>query len=94
MIRLTRLNGQDIIVNSDLIKFLESNPDTVLTLVSGDKILVQQSADEVIARVIEFRRTVIGSLLSANPDPGLIVAAASNAPRDLIIPPPEGSVRG
>ena len=54
MIRLTRLNSQQITVNSDLIKFIESNPDTVITLVSGEKILVHETADEVIARVIEF----------------------------------------
>ena len=43
MIRLTRLNSQPITVNSDLIKFVESNPDTVITLVNGDKILVHET---------------------------------------------------
>jgi flagellar protein FlbD len=70
VIRLTRLNSQQITVNSDLIKCVESNPDTVITLVSGDKILVHETMDEVIARVIEFRRTVIAGLLSIGADSG------------------------
>jgi flagellar protein FlbD len=94
VIRLTRLNSQDIVVNSDLIKYLESNPDTVLTLVSGDKILVQESADEVIARVIEFRRAVIGNLLSISADHALAIATGGTAHKDRTIPPSEGTVRG
>lgn len=62
MIRLTRLNNQQITLNSDLIKLVESKPDTVITLINGEKILVHESEDEVRARVIEFRRTVISGL--------------------------------
>ena len=70
MIRLTRLNNQPITVNSDLIKFVESNPDTVLTLINGDKILVHESVDDVIARIIEFRRAVISGLAAVGNDSG------------------------
>ena len=95
MIRLTRLNSQQITVNSDLIKFVESNPDTVITLISGDKILVHESADEVIARVIEFRRAVITGLLSITADPGVALAAGGAAQRDCGVKPlPEGRSRG
>ncbi len=95
MIRLTRLNSQPITVNSDLIKCIESNPDTVMTLVSGDKILVHESADEIIARVVEFRRAVITGLLSTCADPGVAVAAASRRPHDHHTDPlPEGKSRG
>ncbi len=91
MIRLTRLNSQQITVNSDLIKFVESNPDTVITLVNGEKILVHESADEVVARVIEFRRAVIAGLLSINTDPGAVLAAGASTQRDhTILPHPEG----
>jgi flagellar protein FlbD len=62
VIRLTRLNNQQITLNSDLIKLVESKPDTVITLINGEKILVHESEDEVRARVIEFRRTVISGL--------------------------------
>jgi flagellar protein FlbD len=56
MIRLTRLNNRPLVVNSDLIKFIENAPDTVITLVSGEKIVVLESAQEVITRIVEFRR--------------------------------------
>ena len=79
MIQLTRLNSQKITINSDLIKFVESNPDTVITLISGDKILVHETAPDVVARVIEFRRAVITGLLANSADPG--VAMAGSTPR-------------
>ena len=58
MIPLTRLNHQPFAVNSDLIKFVEQAPDTVLTLVTGEKIVVRESSTEVLARVMEFRRSI------------------------------------
>ena len=62
MIRLTRLNNQALTVNSDLIKFVEQSPDTLITLVSGEKIVVRESVEEVLARVIEFRGSVLQGL--------------------------------
>jgi flagellar protein FlbD len=62
MIRLTRLNNQSLTVNSDLIKFVEQSPDTLITLVTGEKIVVRESSDEVLARIIEFRRSVLQGL--------------------------------
>jgi flagellar protein FlbD len=62
MIRLTRLNNQPLMVNSDLIKFVEQSPDTLITLVTGEKIVVRESAEEVLARLIEFRRSVLRGL--------------------------------
>jgi len=62
MIRLTRLNNQALTVNSDLIKFVEQSPDTLITLVSGEKIVVRESPEEVLTRVIEFRRSVLQGL--------------------------------
>ncbi len=59
MIRLTRLNNQPLTVNSDLIKFVEQSPDTLLTLVTGEKIVVRESVDDVLARIIDFRRSVL-----------------------------------
>ena len=59
MIQLTRLNNSRLAINSDLIKFVESAPDTVLTLVSGEKVVVRESVDEVIERVREFRRSIL-----------------------------------
>ena len=62
MIELTRLNSKPLAVNSDLIKFVEQAPDTVITLVTGEKFVVRESADEVIKRIIQFRRLLITDL--------------------------------
>jgi flagellar protein FlbD len=59
MIQLTRLNHQPLIVNSDLIKFVEKAPDTVLTLVSGEKIIVLESSQQVLEKIIAFRRDIL-----------------------------------
>ncbi len=59
MIQLTRLNQHPLVVNSDLIKLVEQAPDTVITLVSGEKIVVRESAQEVLERVVQFRRAVL-----------------------------------
>ena len=63
MIQLTRLNKQPLAVNSDLIKFVEQAPDTVITLVTGEKIIVRENAQEVLERVIQFRRSVLQGIM-------------------------------
>ncbi len=55
MIQLTRLNNQELVVNCDLIKYVERAPDTVITLVTGDKLVVRESVDQVLERVVKFR---------------------------------------
>jgi flagellar protein FlbD len=65
MIHLTRLNKQPLMVNSDLIKYVESSPDTLLTLMGGDKIVVREAPEEVLQRVIAFRRQVLQGLVPA-----------------------------
>lgn len=69
MIQLTRLNNQGLLVNCDLIKFVESAPDTVLTLVSGEKIVVRESSREVLEKIIGFRRMVMWCDPSAEKQP-------------------------
>ena len=59
MVQLTRLNNSRLAVNSDLIKFVEAAPDTVLTLVTGEKVVVRETPAEVIDRVREFRRSIL-----------------------------------
>jgi flagellar protein FlbD len=58
MINLTRLNSQALLVNSDLIKFVEKSPDTVITLITGEKLIVREAVETVLGRVIEFRRSI------------------------------------
>ncbi len=57
MISLTRLNGSGFIVNSELIKFIEQTPDTLVTLRDGEKLMVKESPDEIIERVVEYVRS-------------------------------------
>ena len=64
VIQLTRLNGNPIALNSDLIKFVENAPDTVITLINGEKIIVRETSDDVIHRILDFRRAVMAGLPS------------------------------
>ena len=62
MIRLTRLNNKPLFVNADLIKFVEQSPDTLVTLISGEKLVVLETAEEIRARFVNFRRTILHGL--------------------------------
>jgi flagellar protein FlbD len=86
VIQLTRLNNKPLAVNSDLIKFIEKAPDTVLTLLNDEKVLVRESMEEVIDRIIAFRRTIIAGLSSAGGD----VNFAAGAPHGVRSGAPAG----
>ncbi len=58
MIALSRLNNQPIMVNADLIETLESTPDTVVTLTSGNKLIVRDSPAEIRAKIIAYKREI------------------------------------
>ena len=58
MIYLTRMNKTEFILNIDLIEIIEETPDTVITLTNGHKMIVIESADEIINRVIQYKRKV------------------------------------
>src|SRR5271167_234061 len=83
MIQLTRLNNHPLVVNSDLIKFVEQSPDTVITLVNGDKIVVRESAQDVLERVVQFRRSVLQGIMLCPDNNGsalpLVVNGNANA---------------
>ena len=55
MIELTRLNGRPMVVNSDLIKTAEASPDTMLTLINGEKLIVREEIGEVVEKVLAYR---------------------------------------
>jgi len=59
MIQLTRLNNARLALNSDLIKYVEEAPDTVITLLNGEKLVVRETTTQVIDRVLEFRRAIV-----------------------------------
>jgi flagellar protein FlbD len=56
MIELTRLNNEKIVVNADLIEFLERTPDTIVTTSTGKKLMVKETIDEVIDKVIAYHQ--------------------------------------
>ena len=56
MIKVTRLNDSDLVINADLIEFVEAIPDTIISLTTGKKIMVKESIDEIIERVAQFKR--------------------------------------
>jgi len=80
MIQLTRLNHKPLTVNSDLIKFVEQSPDTLVTLITGEKIVVLEQAAEVLARIIDFRRSVLQGL-SLLCDPSAARAHVARSPQ-------------
>lgn len=61
MIKLTRLDGREFLVNCDLIEFIEGMPDTVITLRTEKKILVKEPVDEVLKRIVTFKRSVFSN---------------------------------
>lgn len=58
MITLTRLDKRVIVLNADLIKMIEATPDTIITLINGDTMVVRDSVDEVVRRAIDYQRQV------------------------------------
>lgn len=86
MIRLTRLNNQKFAVNPDLIKFIEQAPDTVISLTTREKIVVQETPEELIEQIIQFRRRISApcSIEDVQAD---VYAVAEDEPAD----PPEGT---
>lgn len=60
MIVLTRLNGDRIMVNSDLIETVEQAPDTIITLMSGNKLIVRDPMQTISDRIVEFKRKIYG----------------------------------
>jgi flagellar protein FlbD len=59
MIELTRLNGTPMVLNSDLIKTVEASPDTMLTLIHGEKLIVRETVNELTERVLAYRALLL-----------------------------------
>ena len=67
MIALTRLNDTPLSLNSDLIKYVEATPDSVITLTTGDKIVVLETLEEITGRITAFRRSLLASPMPTSP---------------------------
>ena len=59
MINLTRLNDSKIVINSDLIEFVEAIPDTIVTFTTGQKIMVKESVEDVVHKIKEYKRDIL-----------------------------------
>ena len=73
MIKLTRLDGEQFILNADLIRYVESRPDTFITLTSGERLVVSETMDEVLDRAVRYQQTK-----------HLIPSPATAAPRESV----------
>ncbi|HAS07041.1 MULTISPECIES: flagellar FlbD family protein [Clostridia] len=62
MIDVTRLNGKNFVLNAELIEVMEETPDTVITLTTGHKYVVKESLDEVLDRIMTYKRNIIGNI--------------------------------
>ena len=68
MIVLQKLSGKEVMINSDLIECIEASPDTVITLVTGNRYVVKQSPEEVVQRVLEFKKKIFSERGHVAPD--------------------------
>jgi flagellar protein FlbD len=66
MILLTKINGQQIVLNCDLIECIEETPDTVITLTNNDKVIVRDRMVEIIDMVVRYRRMLAGLVEAAS----------------------------
>jgi flagellar protein FlbD len=64
MIKVTKLNGKPIVVNAELIRYIEETPDTLITLIGGDRLIVKEPMEEVVRRAIEYARSVRATLMN------------------------------
>ncbi len=58
MIKVNRLNRKELVINSDLILYVDSTPDTVISFTNGSKMVVLESLDEIIEKVIEYKSSI------------------------------------
>ena len=66
MIRLTRLNQTEVILNSDLIEHIEMGADTVVTLTNGSSFVVQENAEQILDKIVDFKRRILGQPRTAD----------------------------
>lgn len=88
MIELTRLNGNPMVLNSDLIKTAEASPDTMLTLINGEKLIVREEIAEVVERVLAYRARLLATVARRLPSLGDVERVAGLTSLDLSGQPP------
>jgi flagellar protein FlbD len=88
MIELTRLNGTNMVLNSDLIKTAEASPDTMLTLITGEKLIVREECAEIVERILAWRSRLLAAVARRAPGVGLenVVSLSSLPHPDVSVP--------
>lgn len=66
MIQVTRFNGSKFYLNAEMIRSIESTPDTVITLMSGEKMIVKEPSQEVVKKIIMYKRIINNPELEVN----------------------------
>jgi flagellar protein FlbD len=62
MVKVTKINGAPLVINAELVETIEFTPDTIVTLTTGKKVILKDSVDDLIQRIVEYRRTVLDRL--------------------------------
>jgi flagellar protein FlbD len=88
MIELTRLNGAPMMLNSDLIKTAEASPDTMLTLINGEKLIVREDTAEIVERVLAYRARLLALVAKRLPSYNELQLAVSLTSLDVSGQPP------
>jgi flagellar protein FlbD len=94
MIELTRLNGKAMVLNSDLIKTAEASPDTMLTLINGEKLIVREALAEVVERVLFYRARLLAAVARRLEEKSGIHRVAALASLELAGSAPEQEPQG
>ena len=72
MIKLRKLNGQEITLNNEWIETMEATPDTTITLTTGKIFIVKESIDEIIEKVVQFKKSVLNQRFDIPQGPKLL----------------------
>ncbi len=68
MIKVTRLDNREVVINADLVEFVEATPETIITTTTGKKVVVRESVDEVVRRALEYKRRALPLIKTAASD--------------------------
>lgn len=62
MVKLSRINGAEVTVNAELIETVEATPDTIVALTTGKRLMVVETIDQVVEKVMAYRRSIVTPL--------------------------------
>lgn len=66
MLEVTRLNGQKIVINCDLIEYIDANPDTTITLTTANKFVIKEGIEEVIDKIVKYKNKIYSQSIKIN----------------------------